>query len=33
MWAVGVYWGFKAYGGEHVEIPVISDFAKNQGWA
>ena len=33
MWAIGVYWGFKAYGGEFVEIPVISDLAKNQGWA
>ena len=33
IWAVGVYWGFKAYGGNMVEIPVITNFVKNQGWA
>ncbi|MEE9216008.1 MAG: DUF4870 domain-containing protein [Anaerolineales bacterium] len=33
MWAIGVYWGIKAYQGEHVNIPVITDFVKNQGWA
>lgn len=33
MWAIGVYWGIKAYQGEHVRIPVITDFARNQGWA
>jgi len=33
MWGAGVYWGFKAYQGEYVNIPVITDFAKKQGWA
>lgn len=28
-----IYWGFKAYQGELVEIPVVTDFVKNQGWA
>ncbi len=33
MWAIGVYWGIKAYQGEYVNIPVITDLAKKQGWA
>ena len=33
IWLIGVYWGYKAYQGEYVTIPVISDFVKNQGWA
>jgi len=33
IWLVGVYWGYKAYQGEYVTIPVITDFVKNQGWA
>jgi uncharacterized protein len=33
LWAVGVYWGYKAYQGEYVTIPVITDFCKKQGWA
>lgn len=33
IWFVMVYWGFKAYQGEHVTIPVITDFVKKQGWA
>lgn len=33
MWAAGVYWGYKAYQGELVTIPVVTDFVKNQGWA
>ena len=33
IWAVGAYWGWKAYQGEYVTIPVITDFCKNQGWA
>jgi len=33
MWLIGVYWGIKAYQGEHVNIPVITDLVKNQGWA
>jgi uncharacterized membrane protein len=33
IWAIGVYWGIKAYQGEMVNIPVITDFVRNQGWA
>ena len=32
IWAIGVFWGIKAYQGEYVTIPVITDFVKNQGW-
>jgi uncharacterized protein len=30
---VNIYWGIKAYRGEYVTIPVITDFVKKQGWA
>ncbi len=30
---MSVIWGIKAYNGETVEIPVITDFVKNQGWS
>jgi len=33
VWIVMIYWGFKAYQGEFVEIPVVSNFVRNQGWA
>lgn len=32
VWVYGIYIGFKAYGGEYVQIPVITDFCKGQGW-
>ncbi len=28
-----IWWAIKAYQGEYVTIPVITDFIKNQGWA
>jgi uncharacterized protein len=31
-WAYGVYVGIQAYKGEYVEIPVLTNFARNQGW-
>ncbi len=31
--ALQLFWGYKAYQGEMIEIPVISNFVKNQGWA
>ncbi len=31
-WLIELYWAYKAYQGEMVEIPVISDLVKNQGW-
>ena len=33
IWLVGCYWGYQAYQGKYVEIPVITSFVKNQGWA
>ncbi|WP_420628882.1 DUF4870 domain-containing protein [Candidatus Leptofilum sp.] len=33
IWAVGAYWGWQAYQGQEVTIPVITDFVKGQGWA
>jgi uncharacterized membrane protein len=33
IWAIGVYWGIKAYQGQYVNIPVITNFVKGQGWA
>jgi len=28
-----IIWAIKAYNGEEVKIPVITDFVKKQGWA
>jgi uncharacterized protein len=33
LWAVAIYWGIQAYNGKRVNIPVITDFIKKQGWA
>jgi uncharacterized membrane protein len=33
LWFVMFYWAFKAYQGNLVNIPVITDFCKKQGWA
>lgn len=33
VWIVMLYWAYKAYQGEYIEIPVITEFVKNQGWA
>ncbi|MCB8943917.1 MAG: hypothetical protein H6658_09195 [Ardenticatenaceae bacterium] len=33
MWGIGVYWGWQAYQGQMVTIPVITDLVKGQGWA
>ena len=33
VWFYSIYLGFKSYQGEWVEVPVISDFVRNQGWA
>lgn len=30
---LNIYWGIQAYNGKYVEIPVITNFVKNQGWA
>ncbi len=33
IWFVCIYWGIQAYNGKHVDIPVISNWVKSQGWA
>jgi uncharacterized membrane protein len=33
VWLVFLYWAYKAYQGEMVNIPVVTNFIKNQGWA
>lgn len=33
LWLVFLYWAYKAYQGEMVNIPLITNFIKNQGWA
>lgn len=33
IWLVGAYWGWQGYQGQHVTIPIVTDFVKNQGWA
>jgi uncharacterized membrane protein len=32
IWLVFLYWAYKAYQGEFVEIPWLSNFIKGQGW-
>ena len=32
LWLVMVYWGIQAYQGKSVNIPVVTDFVKRQGW-
>jgi len=33
LYFVMFWWAYKAYQGEMVEIPVVTNFIKNQGWA
>jgi uncharacterized membrane protein len=30
---LNIYWGIQAYQGKYINIPVITNFVKNQGWA
>jgi uncharacterized membrane protein len=32
LWFIMFYWAYKAYQGETVQIPVVTDFIKKQGW-
>jgi uncharacterized membrane protein len=32
IWIYQIYLGIQAYNGNWVEVPVVTDFAKNQGW-
>ncbi len=33
VWLVTLWPAFDSYNGNHTEIPLITDFIKNQGWA
>jgi len=33
IWLVNLYWGIQAYQGKFVEIPILTKFLKDQGWA
>jgi len=33
IWIACIYWGIQGYGGKFVQIPVVTNFVKNQGWA
>jgi uncharacterized membrane protein len=33
LWLVFLYWAYQAYQGQNVEIPVLTNFIKGQGWA
>jgi len=33
VWFYAIYLGIKSYQGEWVQVPIVSDFVKNQGWA
>jgi uncharacterized membrane protein len=33
IWIYMVYLGIQGYQGQYVNIPVVTDFVKNQGWA
>jgi len=32
-WILTLYWAYKAYQGNMITIPMITDFVKKQGWA
>ena len=32
FWLIFFYWAYKAYQGEYVTIPMVTDFIKKQGW-
>ena len=32
LYFIMFWWAYKAYQGEEVKIPVVTDFIKNQGW-
>ena len=33
VWFYAIYLGIKSYQGEWVEVPLVSDLVRNQGWA
>lgn len=33
LWIAMLYWAYKAFQGEYVQVPFVSEFVKKQGWA
>jgi len=33
VWLYQLYLGYQAYQGQTINIPIITDFCKNQGWS
>jgi len=33
LWILSIYWGIQAYQGKYVNIPLVTNFVKQQGWA
>jgi len=33
IFLIMLWWGYQAYQGQDIKIPLISDFIRNQGWA
>ena len=33
LWLVFLYWAYQAYQGQMVNIPLVTNFIKGQGWA
>lgn len=33
VWFVMWFWAYQAFQGKFINIPVVTDFVKNQGWA
>ncbi len=33
LWLVFLYWAYQGYQGQTINIPLITDFIKKQGWA
>jgi uncharacterized membrane protein len=33
VWVIMLVWAYRAYQGQYVNIPIITEFVKNQGWA
>jgi uncharacterized membrane protein len=33
FWLVMIYWGIQAYQGKEVNVPLVTNLVRNQGWA
>lgn len=32
LWFITFYWAYLSYQGQYFDVPVVTDFIKNQGW-